>query len=157
MKAEEFVAILQRQGVSRFTGVPSSFFQAVYTFLEREAADRYIPAANEGIAMALAAGTEMACQRTAVLIQNSGLGNLLNPLTSLHVPYRIPGLLFVSGRAFGVADEPQHQLMGRITDNLLERVEAHVQVMDSDPHRFEEQLARHRDDRQAVRAFIVPK
>jgi phosphonopyruvate decarboxylase len=158
MKAEEFVEILGRHGVRRFTGVPCSFFQSVYTFLERNAADRYIAAANEGVAMAIAAGTEMAGQRTAVLIQNSGLGNLLNPLTSLHAPYRIPGLLFVSGRAIGIADEPQHELMGRVTEKLLRLIEANVHVMDSDAAAFERQLsAGLREANRAVNAFIVPK
>jgi phosphonopyruvate decarboxylase len=158
MKAEQFVAALRQHGVSWFTGVPCSFFQAVYTYLENNPADRYVPAANEGTAMAMAAGAELAGARAAVLIQNSGLGNLLNPLTSLQSPYRIPGLLFVSGRGYGVSDEPQHQLMGRITKALLELADTRVQVMDADPERFAQQLAAgaDRSDRR-VQAFIVPK
>jgi phosphonopyruvate decarboxylase len=59
-----------------------------------------------------------------VMCQNSGLGNAVNPLTSLNAPFRIPTLLITTWRGQpGLADEPQHTLMGRITQNLLSVIE----------------------------------
>ena len=70
--------------------------------------------------MAIAAGAWLAGRGTVVMCQNSGLGNAVNPLTSLNAPFRIPTLLIVTWRGQpGLADEPQHELMGQITQPLL--------------------------------------
>ncbi len=74
--------------------------------------------------MAIAAGAWLAGRETAVMCQNSGLGNAVNPLTSLNTPFRIPTLLIVTWRGQpGLKDEPQHELMGRITQRLLDVME----------------------------------
>ena len=63
----------------------------------------------EGEAVAVAAGAWLAGRRTVVMCQNSGLGNTVNPLTSLNHPFRIPTLLIVTWRGQpGLKDEPQH-------------------------------------------------
>ena len=70
----------------------------------------------------MACGAVMAGKRSVVMFQNSGLGNAVNPLTSLNYPFRIPLLLIVTlrGEPFGPKDEPQHELMGEITTAMLE-------------------------------------
>jgi phosphonopyruvate decarboxylase len=71
--------------------------------------------------VAIAAGAWLAGRRTVVMCQNSGLGNAVNPLTSLSFPFRIPTLLIVTWRGQpGLADEPQHELMGEITGAMLD-------------------------------------
>ena len=78
-------------------------------------------ATSEGEAVAVAAGAWLAGRKTVVMCQNSGLGNAVNPLTSLSFPFRIPTLLVVTWRGQpGIGDEPQHELMGQITGQLLE-------------------------------------
>jgi phosphonopyruvate decarboxylase len=72
-----------------------------------------------------------------VLIQNSGLGNLINPLTSLNLVYRIPALLFVSGRAYGIPDEPQHEVIGKKMASLLDTLEIPHWDLPSDPQAFQ--------------------
>jgi phosphonopyruvate decarboxylase len=80
-----------------------------------------VGATSEGEAVAVAAGAWLAGKKTVVMCQNSGLGNAVNPLTSLNFPFRIPTLLVVTWRGQpGIGDEPQHELMGRITDGLLD-------------------------------------
>jgi phosphonopyruvate decarboxylase len=80
-----------------------------------------VGAASEGEAVAIAAGGWLAGRRTVVMCQNSGLGNAVNPLTSLNAPFRIPTLLVVTWRGQpGRPDEPQHELMGQITGSLLD-------------------------------------
>ena len=82
----------------------------------RPRASTYVGAASEGEAVAIAAGAWLAGRGTSVMCQNSGLGNAVNPLTSLNAPFRIPTLLIVTWRGQpGLHDEPQHELMGRIT------------------------------------------
>jgi phosphonopyruvate decarboxylase len=82
----------------------------------------YVNAANEGDAVAVAAGAELAGRRALVMFQNSGLGNAVNPLTSLTIPFEIPLLLIVTwrGEPGGCADEPQHEWMGAITPAMLD-------------------------------------
>ena len=70
--------------------------------------------------MAIAAGAWLGGRGGVVICQNSGLGNCVNPLTSLNLPFRIPLLLVTTWRGQpGRPDEPQHELMGRITQSLL--------------------------------------
>ena len=77
-------------------------------------------AANEEDAVAICAGEYMGGKKAVVLMQNSGLTNALSPLTSLNYVFRIPVLGFVSLRGEeGQADEPQHDLMGKITTDML--------------------------------------
>ena len=89
-----FIDALGRHGFRWATGVPCSYVAGPIAALT--AASRYMPAANEGAALAIAAGAVAAGVRVAVFAQNSGFGNLLNPLTSLAIPYRLPVLVFTS-------------------------------------------------------------
>jgi phosphonopyruvate decarboxylase len=76
------------------------------------------------------------------MCQNSGLGNAVNPLTSLNAPFRIPTLLIVTWRGQpGLADEPQHEVMGRITQRLLEVIEIQHRRFPSDDAALETTLA----------------
>ncbi|MFQ3621581.1 MAG: hypothetical protein SNJ78_11635, partial [Spirochaetales bacterium] len=83
---------------------------------------RYIPAVNEGDAVAIAAGATLAGTRAIAMFQNSGLGNAVNPLSSLTYIFKIPILLITTlrGEPGGPHDEPQHELMGSITSRMLE-------------------------------------
>jgi phosphonopyruvate decarboxylase len=118
--ADRFCSALDARGVDLVTGVPCSYLAGPIELLTR--AGRYLPAANEGAAVALAGGVVATGSRAAVISQNSGLGNLLNPLTSLHMTYRIPLLVFLSLRGWPdpMQDEPQHRVMGRATHGLLD-------------------------------------
>jgi phosphonopyruvate decarboxylase len=84
----------------------------------------YISSANEGDALATAAGAVIGGRGACVMMQNSGLGNTVNPLTSLAYTFRIPLLLICTLRGDPeFKDEPQHALMGRITGRLFETME----------------------------------
>ena len=120
LDAGSFLQAAGRFGFSFYTGVPCSFLTPL---INRVASDRglnYVGATSEGEAVAIAAGAWLAGSGTVVMCQNSGLGNAVNPLTSLNTPFRIPTLLIVTWRGQpGLADEPQHALMGQITQPLL--------------------------------------
>lgn len=125
IEAGEFMAAAAGRGYTLYTGVPCSYLTPFINAAIDAPGLRYVPAANEGDAVAIAAGAALAGQRAVAMFQNSGLGNAVNPLTSLTWTFRIPVLLVVTWRAEpgGAADEPQHELMGPLTPRLLELME----------------------------------
>ena len=121
ISAAEFIAEASRRGFDFYTGVPCSFLTPLINGVLNDAALCYVGAASEGEAVAIAAGAWLAGRNTIVMCQNSGLGNAVNPLTSLNAPFRIPTLLITTWRGQpGIPDEPQHKVMGEITQDLLE-------------------------------------
>ncbi len=124
IEAASFLDAATRAGIGFYTGVPCSFLTPLINRTASDRSLRYVGAASEGEAVAIAAGAWLAGRETAVMCQNSGLGNAVNPLTSLNTPFRIPTLLIVTWRGQpGLKDEPQHELMGRITQSLLDVME----------------------------------
>lgn len=123
ISADTFLVPARAAGFDFFTGVPCSFLTPIINRVIGDARSNYVAAASEGEAVAIAAGAWLAGRGTVVMCQNSGLGNAINPLTSLNFPFRIPTLLIVTWRgAPGLDDEPQHELMGAITPALLETI-----------------------------------
>ena len=124
----DFHARLVSRGISLFTGVPDSLLKNFCACVEDASAPgQHVIAANEGNAVAIALGHHLATgKRALVYMQNSGLGNSVNPLTSLaHAQvYRVPMLLVVGWRGEpGVPDEPQHVMQGRVTPSQLDLLE----------------------------------
>jgi phosphonopyruvate decarboxylase len=121
IEADDFLDPAREAGIDFFAGVPCSFLTPVINRVISRADLSYVGAASEGEAVAIAAGAWLAGRQTAVICQNSGLGNAVNPLTSLNDPFGIPTLFITTWRGQpGLKDEPQHDLMGRITGRLLE-------------------------------------
>jgi phosphonopyruvate decarboxylase len=110
---------LQNLGYRFFSGIPCSFLKPLINDSINHS--NYVMASNEGDAVAACAGAHLAGVKSVFLCQNSGLANAVSPLTSLNAPFRIPVLGFVSLRGEpGIQDEPQHELMGEITAELLD-------------------------------------
>ena len=122
IEAHVFLEAARRLGFALYTGVPCSYLKPFINSVIDSDQLRYVGAANEGDAVAIAAGFELAGTRSVVMFQNSGLGNTMNPLTSLTYTFRIPLLLIptLRGEPGGAADEPQHELMGAITTDMLD-------------------------------------
>lgn len=122
---ELFYNYLKEKGVTFFAGVPDSLLKNFCAYLtDNEESSKNIIAANEGNALGMAAGHYLATGSIPlVYMQNSGLGNIVNPLTSLTDPlvYSIPTLLVIGWRGEpNKKDEPQHKKQGLITLELLE-------------------------------------
>lgn len=116
---------LKQNNFDFFTGVPDSLLKHFCKYVEENVvSNNHIIAANEGNAVAIAAGYHLGTGKYPVVyMQNSGLGNTINPLTSLTNPevYGIPMLLIIGWRGEpGITDEPQHVFKGKITPNILE-------------------------------------
>ena len=117
----EVLTELLRHDVRLVSGVPCSILEPLQARLEQQSGTRYLPASVEGEAIALACGAWLAGGRALVLLQNSGLGNAVNPLVSLALPYRIPLVMVVSWRAQpGSSDAAHHLPMGEITPAMLD-------------------------------------
>jgi phosphonopyruvate decarboxylase len=124
IEAAEFLRQAAALGYRWYAGVPCSFLAALIDQASADPTVTYVSAANEGDAVAAAAGAWLGGRASVALMQNSGLGNAVSPLTSLNAVFRIPVLLIVTLRGEpGIADEPQHALMGRITPALLDTLE----------------------------------
>ncbi len=105
-------------GFDFYSGVPCSFLKSLINYAINDC--DYVMAANEGDAVAVASGARLGGKKSVVLMQNSGLTNATSPLTSLNFTFKLPVLGFVSLRGEpGVKDEPQHELMGQITEKML--------------------------------------
>ncbi len=130
-----FLHTLQEHHVSFFTGVPDSYLNDFCLKLLNEVpAGRHVITANEGNAVALASGFYFAdgCL-PLVYMQNSGIGNALNPLVSLCDPnvYSVPMVLLIGWRGQpGTGDHPQHQTQGEITTKLLEDMHIPFRILD---------------------------
>lgn len=138
----EFARQAAALGYRWYAGVPCSFFIGLINHVSTDPAHTYVSSANEGDAVAAAAGAWVGGRRSIALMQNSGLGNAVSPLTSLTHVFRIPVLLLVTVRGEpGVADEPQHALMGRITPALLDIMEIPWAYLPDSPQALAQALA----------------
>jgi len=123
--AQTFLDAARARGFGFYSGVPCSYLTPFINSAARHRDLAYVGAANEGDAVAAAAGAALGGMGAVAMFQNSGLGNAVSPLTSLTWTFRLPVLLIVTwrGEPGGAADEPQHELMGRITPGLLETMD----------------------------------
>ena len=142
---ERFYKLLNDNNINFFTGVPDSLLKDICAYItDNTPRDRNIIAANEGNAVGLAAGYYMATGNIPmVYLQNSGIGNTVNPLLSLtdKKVYNIPVLLMIGWRGEpDKKDEPQHITQGEVTLDLLEAMHIPYLVLEGDTESIEEQL-----------------
>ena len=140
-----FFDTLASYGIDFYAGVPDSLLKNLCAYITDHAdAQHNIIAANEGGAMGLAAGHYLATgQPACVYMQNSGEGNIINPLASLTDPevYNIPVLLLIGWRGRpGVHDEPQHVKQGKVTTGLLNVMGIDYTVLSKEEEKAEAQI-----------------
>lgn len=140
-----FLQACREHGLTFFTGVPDSLLKHLNSQIMADLpADRHVIAANEGAAVGIAIGHYLRTgQPAAVYLQNSGIGNLINPLLSLADPdvYGIPMLLIVGWRGQpSVPDEPQHAKQGRVMAPLLDALDLPWSVLPADPEAADRSL-----------------
>lgn len=160
-----FFDVLNKNSVDFFCGVPDSLLKDFCAYLtDNTAKNKHIITANEGAAVGLAAGYNMATQKyPLVYMQNSGIGNAINPLISLADPevYSIPMVLLIGWRGEpGVKDEPQHVKQGEVTLKLLEAMGIKYSILANNPQEVETQViscVKFLSKKSAPFAFIVRK
>ena len=140
-----FYDTLASYDIDFYTGVPDSLLKNLCAYITDHADTSHnIIAANEGGAMGLAAGHYLATSQIPVVyMQNSGEGNIINPLASLTDPdvYNIPVLLVIGWRGKpGVHDEPQHVKQGKVTTGLLNVMGIDYTVLSKEEEKAEVQI-----------------
>ena len=134
---EFFINKLEEKNINFYTGVPDSLLKNICAYITKHLTrEKNIIAANEGGAMGIAAGYHLATGKIPVVyMQNSGEGNIINPLASLtdKEVYNIPVLLLIGWRGRpGVKDEPQHVKQGKVTTGLLNTMGINYTVLSKD-------------------------
>lgn len=132
-----FIKTLQNKGINFFAGVPDSLLKNVCAYItDNVDPERNIITANEGSAVAIATGHYLATDEIPLIyMQNSGIGNAINPLLSLvdEKVYSIPMLLMIGWRGEpGVHDEPQHIKQGEVTLPLLDAMDIPYSILPED-------------------------
>lgn len=141
LNTADFGEQLKNKGFTFYSGVPCSFLKDLINYAINEC--EYVMAANEGDAVAICSGAALGGKKAVVLMQNSGLTNAVSPLTSLNYIFKIPVLGFVSLRGEpGIPDEPQHQLMGTITTQMLGLMKVKWEYLADQADEAERQLER---------------
>lgn len=142
-----FVETLRLKGIDFYAGVPDSLLKNICAYISDNLDDKHnIIAANEGGAIGLAVGYHLATGRIGcVYMQNSGEGNIINPLASLTDKdvYNIPVLLLIGWRGRpGIHDEPQHVKQGKVTLGLLNTMGIDYTVLSKDEEIAEKQITK---------------
>lgn len=165
IKPETFYNELIQHGTDFFTGVPDSLLKNFCAYITDNAPEeKHIIAANEGNATGLAAGYHFATGKVPLIyMQNSGLGNVVNPILSLADPdvYSIPCILVIGWRGEpGVHDEPQHVKQGKVTCALLDAMQIPYVILTNDESDLHNQIEKCFDyvrKNNAPYAFVVKK
>lgn len=125
IEANIFLDSCKQNGFDFFTGTPCSYLKPFINSVIDDPECHFVVAVNEGEAVGLASGAWLGGKKPVVMFQNSGLGNAVNPITSLSHTFKIPflGIVTLRGEVGGPKDEPQHELMGKITTQMLETME----------------------------------
>ena len=145
IRPEFFIEALREKGIDCFAGVPDSLLKNICAYITDHFDSAHnIIAANEGAAVGLAAGHYLATgQPACVYMQNSGEGNIINPLASLtdQEVYNIPVLLLIGWRGRpGVHDEPQHVKQGKVTTGLLNVMGVNYEVLSKEEDKAAKQI-----------------
>lgn len=145
VRPEFFVNTLKEHSIDFYAGVPDSLLKNICAYItDNLPAEQNIIAANEGGAMGIAAGYHLATGKVPVVyMQNSGEGNIINPLASLtdKEVYNIPVLLVIGWRGRpGVKDEPQHVKQGKVTTGLLNVMGINYAILPKDEAEVAKQI-----------------
>ncbi len=135
MKPKDFYDTLIKSDINFFTGIPDSLLKSILAYItEKSNSKNNIISANEGSAVSIGIGYHLATNKTPLIyMQNSGLGNSINPLLSLadKLVYSIPMILLIGWRGQpGNKDEPQHKKQGKVTLSMLDAMKIKYIIID---------------------------
>jgi len=138
LNCQQFYNILQENEIDFFTGIPDSLLKDFCAYVsDNTPPDRNVISANEGGSIGLAVGYHLATNKIPfIYLQNSGFGNIINPLLSIADPdvYSIPMLIMIGWRGEpGGKDEPQHKKQGRVTIAMLDSMQIPYEILPDEP------------------------
>ena len=128
-----FWEFLKSRGINFVSGVPDSTFKKTYDSLISDDDIKFVPAVREDVALGLASASYFYNRIGAIIIQNSGIGNLVNPLTSFNLIYRIPVLMIIGWRGYGGPpnDAPEHWIMGNKSPEILKTLDIPFELLEA--------------------------
>ncbi len=160
IKVVSLINILKKNNCNFFTGVPDSILKELSSSLKNKNKKNHIIATNEGSAVSLGIGYYLAKNKVpCIYMQNSGLSNALNPLISIahQKVYSIPLVLIIGWRGSPkIKDEPQHNVKGRITKQILKLLNINFTVLRTkeDLIKFDEQIKAAKKNKSVVACLI---
>ncbi len=146
IKVKALIKLLNKNNSDFFTGVPDSVLKELSSFLQDKNKKKHVMATNEGSAVSIGIGHYLSTKKLPIIyMQNSGLSNALNPLISIahEKVYSIPMILIIGWRGSPkVKDEPQHNVKGKITENILKLLNIKYTILrfNSDLVKFDKQI-----------------
>ncbi|MBQ27498.1 MAG: sulfopyruvate decarboxylase subunit alpha [Nitrospiraceae bacterium] len=154
MTSTDVVQMLVDSGFNFYTGVPDTALAGLIAVLTAQG--RYVSSVREDEAVGMAAGAFLGGKQPVVLMQNSGLGNCLNVLTSLNLIYSMPCLLLISWRGYQGIDAPEHLVMGEVCTRILETVSIPSRLIAIDSLQIDIEWARdHMNSRRTPVALML--
>ena len=134
MDAQTFWHALISRGITFFSGVPDSTFKDAYDWMVNSPEITYVPAVREDVALGVASAAYFAGRVGGVMMQNSGVGNVVNPLTSFSLMYKVPLLMIIGWRGYGGPpnDAPEHWIMGTKTPEILDVLGVPYEILELD-------------------------
>ena len=160
IKVNSLIKLLKKNNCDFFTGVPDSVLKELSSFLQNKNKKNHIIATNEGSAVSLGIGNYLSTKKVpCIYMQNSGLSNALNPLISIahEKVYSIPLILIIGWRGSPkIKDEPQHNVKGKITQNILKLLNIKYTVLRSniDLKKFNKQIVAAKKKKSIVACLI---
>ena len=160
IKVETLISLLKKNNSDFFTGVPDSVLKELSSFLKTKNKKKHIIATNEGSAVSLGIGHYLSTKKLPIIyMQNSGLSNALNPLISIanKKVYSIPLILIIGWRGSPrVKDEPQHNVKGKITENILKLLNIKYTILrsNSDLIKFDKQIKLAKKNKSIVACLV---
>ena len=165
IKADSFVEILKTFSFNNISGVPDSTFGNLFNIIDDDPDINYFRANREDTALGIASGFSISNKNSCVIMQNSGIGNIINPLTSFNLIYKINTLIIVGWRGYGGKpnDAPEHWVMGEKTLEYFKMLGIPFISFEEDDEseneiktRFNAEIKKHLDEN-LTRAIIIKK
>ncbi len=132
ISAQMFWEAMKSREINFFSGVPCSLLKNIIDYALNDSQVTYIPAPREDTALGIASGAYLCGKIGGILIQNSGLGNIINPLTSFNLMYRIPVFMVITWRGYQGKDAPEHRIMGEKTLSLLRELGIPFEILEEE-------------------------
>ena len=160
IKVSALINLLKKNESNFYTGVPDSVLKELSSSLQKTSKKNHIIATNEGAAVSIGIGHYLSTKKIPVIyMQNSGLSNALNPLISIahHKVYSIPLILIIGWRGSPrVKDEPQHNVKGKITEQILKLLNIKYTILRSvsDISKFDKQIKSAKKNKSIVACLI---
>lgn len=140
MKTREFVDILKDNGIFQVSAVPCSVLNGLIKTMEEDEDIKYIPMNREDNLISWAMGVSLSGEKPFVMMQNSGIGNIIDVLISLQQTYRVPLVMLITWRGYEKKDEVQHWIWGDVQNKILDALHIPYTILKKENEKIREDV-----------------